>query len=121
MAKWHMTEEQKLFRAMPLSDKIELFWSQVDQSGGADACWEWQGQRNAKGYGVFSLLGETGAYRVAYRLIKGDIAPAMRLLHSCDNPPCCNPAHLTEGTHLENMLDKIAKGRQWRGGPRKRS
>jgi hypothetical protein len=117
MAKWTMTEAQKAFRLLPREQKIELFWEQVDTSAGPDGCWEWQGARNKKGYGHFSLDGDNAAYRIAYRLVKGEITPGMRILHSCDNPPCCNPCHLSQGTHLDNMHDKIAKGRQWRGGP----
>jgi hypothetical protein len=37
------------------------------------------------------------------------------LLHSCDNPPCCNPDHLTVGTNAENVADRQAKGRTARG------
>jgi hypothetical protein len=35
----------------------------------------------------------------------------MVVMHSCDNPPCCNPAHLSAGTVRDNALDMIAKGR----------
>lgn len=43
------------------------------------------------------------------------IEPTLAVLHSCNNPPCCNPDHLREGTHQENMDDKLRAGRQPRG------
>lgn len=33
------------------------------------------------------------------------------VMHSCDNPPCINPAHLSVGTTKKNMEDKHDKGR----------
>jgi hypothetical protein len=35
----------------------------------------------------------------------------MGACHSCDNPPCCNPTHLFEGSTLDNIRDAAAKGR----------
>jgi len=45
-----------------------------------------------------------------------DAIPAGSLvLHSCDNPACCNPRHLSLGDHSANMRDRNCKGRQARG------
>jgi hypothetical protein len=88
------------------------FWKRV-AVGGPDDCWEWQGKRDVKdGYGCVSWKGkEIRAHRVALSLTDGDWANPFLVCHDCDNPPCCNPAHLWRGTPLDNMLDKKAKGR----------
>lgn len=89
------------------------FWSKVDKSGGVNSCWLWTGARLKTGYGKFTVAHQTWdyAHRVAYRLIHGDILPGRVIMHTCDNPSCVNPAHLRMGTAMDNVQDKIAKGR----------
>ncbi len=41
----------------PRRDLSERFWSFVDQSAGADACWPWRGGCSGNGYGAFSIDG----------------------------------------------------------------
>lgn len=95
------------------TQRIRIFWSKVDKSGGEDACWLWTAGLNADGYGQMQWhdrkLDRT--HRIAYRLVKGNIPIGLQVLHHCDNPTCCNPKHLFLGTHIENMLDRKRKGR----------
>jgi hypothetical protein len=100
------------------SDRIaQLFWGKVDKSGGDDACWPFVGAKTPKGYGHFTNYrsGSNRAHRIAWRLTSGTDAGAAMVCHRCDNPPCCNPAHLYIGTAVENNRDRVARGR-WRGG-----
>jgi predicted XRE-type DNA-binding protein len=41
----------------------------------------------------------------------------MLACHTCDNPPCVNPAHLFLGDDAANCADKVAKNRQARTPP----
>lgn len=86
------------------------FWRYVT-AGPVDECWVWQGNRNNQGYGMLHVGKPTYAHRFSYEMANGPIPPGMFILHSCDNRPCVNPAHLRVGTSLDNMRDMIAKGR----------
>ncbi len=91
----------------------ERFWSKVDHSGGPEACWPWTGYRNRLNYGVVSLPGGKLelTHRTAYRLNHGPIPNGKKVLHRCDNRPCCNVAHHFIGTQADNIADMMAKGR----------
>ena len=53
---------------------------------------------------------EMRSHRVAFYLEHGRW-PKPCGCHSCDNRPCCNPAHIFEGTIQENTADMMRKGR----------
>lgn len=90
----------------------ERFWSKVDASAGESQCWPWTASRNEAGYGWFQIGGKMRrAHTIAYRLTKGDPPEGHIIRHVCDNPPCCNPAHLVSGTKKDNALDASERGR----------
>jgi hypothetical protein len=85
-------------------------------------CIEWQGKRNAQGYGMTSHKGRhMSAHRKAWFLTFGAIDGDLCVLHRCDNPPCINPKHLFLGTHADNAADRDAKGRNGGDTRRKRT
>jgi hypothetical protein len=91
------------------------FWSKVDMRG-PDECWEWQAARHGRGYGSHKLgPRNVTASRMALIVATGEEPDGMHVLHHCDNPPCCNPAHLYFGTVAQNNADKIARGRHSSG------
>lgn len=94
----------------------EQFWAKVDRSGGPDACWPWTANRLAQGYGRFWSDGKScKSHRAAWEFVNGQIPDGMCICHSCDNPPCCNPAHLWLGTNRDNIADRDRKGRTAKG------
>ena len=91
------------------------FWDRLTRC--ADGCWVWQGSRLKTGYGTLSVDGRGWrAHRLAYTLAVGPIPQGLKVLHKCDNPPCCNPDHLWLGTQGDNIRDMNVKGRA-RGAP----
>lgn len=95
-----------------LSDAdIARFWSKVDVRG-SDECWLWKASCFKGGYGQFKASGRMlKANRVAYFLGTGMDLGESLALHTCDNPPCCNPAHVYGGTAKDNITDAITRGR----------
>ena len=90
------------------------FWALVGKAD-PDSCWEWQGKRDRDGYGVFRIQGKDHrAHRIAYGYYQF-VDPPPVVMHSCDNPACCNPQHLSGGSQVENILDKTTRNRQAKG------
>lgn len=79
-----------------------------------NGCWEWTGHRKKDvfDYGLIWVDGRMRrTHRVSYELHKGPIPEGLDVLHSCDNPPCINPDHLSVGTRGENVEDAASRNR----------
>lgn len=87
-------------------------------------CWLWTGATSDKNLPYFRVDGKNRvAYRIVYKLTHPDwdwTNPREFILHTCkdmngntvDNPLCCHPDHLRPGTHEQNMLDMMLRGRK---------
>jgi predicted XRE-type DNA-binding protein len=95
--------------------EVDRFLYYVKKNNG---CWEWMGFKMPNGYGKFGLS-KTGkkilAHRYSYKIHKGEIPDDLVVMHSCDNPGCVNPDHLSLGTIQDNTDDMIKKGRNRKG------
>lgn len=95
----------------------EDFWKVVDVKENTQ-CWLFTGKWECEaGHGIIRVPGPAStrhgkaAHRVAWESFYGPIQNGVCVLHKCDTPKCCNPYHLFLGTQLENMQDKVKKGR----------
>lgn len=67
-------------------------------------CWGWDGAHSKDGYGQLYVRPRMlYAHRVAYRLYVGPLVDGLVIDHLCQNPGCCNPAHLEQIEHRENI------------------
>jgi hypothetical protein len=104
----------------PTDSTLEIrFWKKIDKNGPVPAhcqelgpCWIWLTYKDEHGRGqIDTSKGLRHAHKVSWELHNGPVPDGMCVLHRCDNMGCPNPAHLRLGTQLENIQDKIAKGR----------
>ncbi len=73
----------------------------VDSNG----CWNWAGKLNNRSRPVCRINNKTTlAYRHTYEAYYNKKVTQL-VCHSCDNPKCCNPEHLFEGSNQDNQLD----------------
>lgn len=111
-------------RPQPKKDLSTRFWAKVDKSAGPVECWPWvgsmfRGSKKTSQRGQFWINGKfIQAHRLAFALGQGMERPPLSdvvIRHTCDNPICCNPAHLLPGTHADNTRDMIERGRHSHG------
>ncbi len=83
----------------------EQFWSRVFKT---DDCWFWTGSLDEDGYGEFCGI---RAHRFSWALANGPIPPDSFMCHTCNNPPCVNPAHLFPDSNANNQRHRFRQGR----------
>lgn len=95
---------RKPLKGIPTAE--ERFWLKINQDGPVMShmttpCWTWTDWLDKNGHGRISVSGKpTLAHRFSYKLFNGPIPDRSNILHSCNNPSCVNPNHLTIKTYL---------------------
>ena len=74
-------------------------------------CWEWLAYRNEQGYGQgmdeknYPVVAHRFTYETFWLRKLSGLA-----CHTCNNPPCCNPMHIYDGTTATNAQDAVRAG-----------
>lgn len=94
-------------------ETIDRFWEKI-RKGDNGSCWPWlRARRNENTYGCFTYKNKRYQAHVFAFMIANNIILSGReivIRHSCDNKICCNPAHLEDGTQLENVQEAYDRG-----------
>lgn len=103
-----MAEQSYLEVAHLTREELARFFSKV-QHDPATGCWNWTAAKII-GYGTFWLHGRNEAcHRIMFAWLVERLPRGLRkgvpvLDHiACDNPSCCNPAHLRLVPNVENL------------------
>lgn len=90
---------------MDIMQRIEKKVERIPFSG----CWIWTGSVRRDGYPRMGANGRTRKVsQVVYEVMIGRRG-GLHVLHLCDEALCVNPAHLSLGTHRENMQQKLER------------
>jgi hypothetical protein len=93
----------------PITERVETFLNNIIID---NECWIWTKNKDQCGYGNFCFNSkQIKAHRFSFIIFKGEIKKGNLILHSCDNPSCVNPNHLSQGTSRDNVRDSMNKGR----------
>jgi len=90
--------------------------SLLESNEDSDECINFKYRSNADGYSQPRLANRKTVYahRFSYCWFNGvrhEDIKNLCVMHSCDNPQCINPRHLSSGTWDDNNKDRATKGR----------
>jgi len=103
-------------KIMKYTDLKELILSNV-KIDSKTGCWNWIPKPDNKMGYCRTAPSQTrggkrvGVHRLAFQLWHRPKSMPRCVCHKCDNPRCCNPDHLFGGTHKDNTMDMMKKGR----------
>lgn len=116
--RWRNTGDPGPVNSTVIPDMEERFLSHVRKEPVPDGCWVWTGSVNRDSYGEFGNgQGKVvGSHRWAYEHFEKPVPDGLELDHlchtrerltcpggrKCRHRRCCNPAHLSPVTKLEN-------------------
>ena len=111
----------RFYRPRGLTEREAFAWYMPGDPPPPNECWDWTGGLAAGRYG--NLRGDGGRLIMAhvashkiYNTHDPITAEKPCVLHSCDRPICCQPAHLHAGTQIENIREALERRRHTHGG-----
>ena len=117
-----MSEQASILPILDYPEEVlQAFWSHVQICVHGhpcrDCCWLWKGRHSRYPGNLRVRLSDGtvvqfGVPRVSLEIALGHKLGTALACHTCDNPPCCNPAHLYAGTHKTNADDCTARDRR---------
>lgn len=107
---------KKLAKEIPIFEDHSGFLSKIKVIQETE-CWEWNGEVNSAGYGIYNLGKERfRSHRVSYSIFNNRLSPYLVIDHKCRNRKCCNPDHLREVTkyinNIENSISPLALNKE---------
>ena len=93
-------------------DNILRFWDKVSGYSDPYSCWLWTAYKDEDGYGTITISYQPyRANRISYWMHNSIDPKEFEVCHTCHNPPCVNPKHLTLGTSSGNKQQSVSAGR----------